>query len=310
MAILLLVDPSQTIRRVVEMAFKASGHDIVAVASAAEGQQSVARYDPAVVLVNYILPDASGLELCHSLRNDPAAANVPIVLLGGTYEPFEESQGLQAGANVVLMKPFKTESLLSTVDGLLADAPTTGPPVAQPDAAPSVPAPPPAPPRMPPAIPQPPQAAPSEPRPVAAPQPVARIRPARQALPQAQRPSPPPPPSSAPPVPPPPPQPVTAQPVAAPPPQPVSTPAIAQPTAPAPPPSVPPSVENADAIRSAVREYLPQLVRDALAQLLRDGLENRLRTYAQDRVDAMFRENLRELARQLVEQELQRLRGG
>ena len=302
MAILLLVDPSRTIRRVVEMAFKASGHDIVAVTSAAEGKQSVARYDPAVVLINYILPDSSGIDLCQTLKSDPTAASVPIVLLGGTFDRFEESQARRAGANAVLMKPFKTEALLSAVKEALIGAPAAERGGAQFETRePSVPAPPPAPPRQAPSQPV------AAPEPVSVAQPVARIQPTSPPVPavhgQAGS-APTRAPSLAPPVPPPPVPTAASRPTsqtAAPPPPPAAA---------APAHTAPAIVDNSEAIRAAVREYLPQLVRDALAQLLRDGLENRLRTYAQDRVDAMFRENLRDAARQLVEQELQRLRGG
>lgn len=307
MAIVLLIDPSRTIRRVVEMAFKASGHDIVAADSAAAGKEAVVRYDPAVVLLNYRLPDAPGLELLGALRADPATSGVPIVVLGGTYEAFDADRARQTGASSVLLKPFKTEALRQTVDGLISGAgvpATAQPAVSQPAGVPQAPPPPPPAPQgmrppAPMAVPPAPMAAPRAPMapPPAAPRMVPPpAPPVRQAPPVA-------PPQAALPAPPVP----RAAPVAP------AAPVPASPPVPSGRPvQAPAAMVTADpeAVRAAVREFLPQVVRDALAQLLRDGLENRLRSYAQERVAAMFQENLRETARQLVEQEIQRYRGG
>ncbi|MCA9562393.1 MAG: response regulator [Myxococcales bacterium] len=128
MSIILLVDQSQTIRRVVEMAFKASGHDIVAATSAAEGRQAIGRYNPAAVLISYRLPDERGVDVVRSLKSNPQTASIPVLLLGGTYAPFDENEARQSGADAILVKPFKTDPLLTTVAELLSGARRAAPP--------------------------------------------------------------------------------------------------------------------------------------------------------------------------------------
>jgi CheY-like chemotaxis protein len=112
MAIALLVDDSQTIRRIVEMAFKGSGHDVVTATSGSEARQALARYSPSLVMVNYMLPDGSGVALCQAIRSDPMTASLPVLVLGGTYAAFDANEARAAGAQGVVMKPFKTDDLL------------------------------------------------------------------------------------------------------------------------------------------------------------------------------------------------------
>ena len=113
----LVADDSQTIRKIVEMALKGSPYQVVGVGRAGEVLPA-AQHSPAVILLDYYMPDGSGYELCRSLKSSQATSHIPVVMLGGSYKNFDESMARQVGADAVLMKPFKTDSLLESISSV------------------------------------------------------------------------------------------------------------------------------------------------------------------------------------------------
>jgi CheY-like chemotaxis protein len=134
---ILIADDSTTIRRVVEHTF--AGTD-VAVTSAADGVSALAlarETGPEVVLCDVLMPGPSGYEIAETLSRDPAFAGVPVLLLTGAFEPFDEARATASGAAGFLAKPFESQVLRDRVLELLASRPPAPPP--------ATPAPPPAP---------------------------------------------------------------------------------------------------------------------------------------------------------------------
>jgi CheY-like chemotaxis protein len=113
----LVADDSRTIRQVVEWALKGSAFEVVGVGSAQETMEA-AQQQPSVILLDYHMPDGSGYEVCRALKNGGPTSQIPVVMLGGTYHDFDESQARDAGADEVVMKPFKTDDLIGAIDSV------------------------------------------------------------------------------------------------------------------------------------------------------------------------------------------------
>lgn len=111
----LVADDSKTIRQIVEMALKASTWQVVGVDNAQDAMQA-ARQSPSVILLDYYMPDGSGYDVCRALKSDSQTNSIPIVMLGGSYKNFDEALARQAGADEVLMKPFKTDALIGVLE--------------------------------------------------------------------------------------------------------------------------------------------------------------------------------------------------
>jgi len=122
----LVVDDSRTIRKVVEMALKASSFEVLGASNAREGMQAAQRL-PSVILLDYHMPDASGYELCRAFKGNPSTAHIPIVMLGGNARQFSESDARQAGADDVVMKPFLTDTLVNAIERLASGQVTSAP---------------------------------------------------------------------------------------------------------------------------------------------------------------------------------------
>ena len=111
----LVADDSQTIRKVVQMALKASDYEVVGVGSAREAVEA-AKQQPSVILLDYFMPDGSGYDVCRAIKQDNATSNIPVIMLGGTYKEFDAGQARSSGASKVVMKPFKTDELMGAID--------------------------------------------------------------------------------------------------------------------------------------------------------------------------------------------------
>jgi len=145
---ILVADDSITIQKVVELTF---AQDKYQVTCAGTGSQAIQRIDadcPDIALLDAVMPDRSGYDVCAHIKGNPATAWVPVVLLSGAFEPYDEQKAKQTGAESHIRKPFESRSLVSRVEELLRAHPRPG---TQPE---PEPAPAPAPPREAPPTPQ------------------------------------------------------------------------------------------------------------------------------------------------------------
>lgn len=119
---ILLADDSLAVHRAVEKSL-AGRDDAVRVASS--GDEALAVFEeerPDVALVDVHMPGASGYEVTRQIKN--SVPDVPVLLLVGTFEPYDEERGRDAGADGHLMKPFDEATLLDRVDELTGYEPT------------------------------------------------------------------------------------------------------------------------------------------------------------------------------------------
>ncbi|MEB2343635.1 MAG: response regulator [Deltaproteobacteria bacterium] len=124
---LLLADDSVTIQKVVGISF--ANEDVVLL-TVDNGDDAVARAreaSPDLVLADVMMPGKDGYEVCEILKGDPELRHVPVLLLSGTFEPFDEERARRAGADGHITKPFEAQALVDQVNALLARAEATPP---------------------------------------------------------------------------------------------------------------------------------------------------------------------------------------
>ena len=119
---LLLADDSVTIQKVVGISF--ANEDVVLL-TVDNGDDAVARARearPDLVLADVMMPGKDGYEVCEILKSDPELRHVPVLLLSGTFEPFDEERARRVGADGHITKPFEAQALVDQVNALLARA--------------------------------------------------------------------------------------------------------------------------------------------------------------------------------------------
>lgn len=118
---LLLADDSVTIQKVVNLTFADRGMDVLAFSDGDSAVENIDRIKPDIVLADVHMPGINGYQICELMRGDAANKEIPVVLLVGSFEPFDREEAERVGASAHLTKPFTSiAELITTVDDLLA----------------------------------------------------------------------------------------------------------------------------------------------------------------------------------------------
>jgi CheY-like chemotaxis protein len=116
---LLVADDSLTIRKVIGMVLALEDFQLTSVDNGIDAIARAREMKPDLVLADVLMPGRSGYEVCEALKADPSTAHVPVLLLSGNFEPFDEGRARAARADGHLTKPFESQALLDKVRALL-----------------------------------------------------------------------------------------------------------------------------------------------------------------------------------------------
>lgn len=123
---LLLADDSATIQKVVDLTFTDEGFEVVTVGNGKEAIERLEEIAPDVVLADVFMPEKGGYEVCEYIKGNKKFSRIPVMLLVGSFEPFDEAEARRVGADDILTKPFQSiRSLIDRVAGLVSRKPNT-----------------------------------------------------------------------------------------------------------------------------------------------------------------------------------------
>ena len=115
---ILLADDSITIQKVVGIIFGADEYALTVVDNGKDALEKALEIIPDVLLIDAVMPGMSGYEVCEALRAIPSLAAKPILLLTGSFEPFDENKAKSCGADDFLAKPFESQQIVAKVKAL------------------------------------------------------------------------------------------------------------------------------------------------------------------------------------------------
>ncbi len=127
---LLLADDSVTIQKVVGISFANEDVRIVTVDNGDDAVTRAHEIQPDIVLADVVMPGKSGYDVCAAIKADPKLSGVPVLLLTGTFETFDEDRAAQVGADGHITKPFEAQALVELVNARLSGAPAVAEPAA------------------------------------------------------------------------------------------------------------------------------------------------------------------------------------
>ncbi|RJQ59747.1 MAG: response regulator [Desulfobacteraceae bacterium] len=119
--LILVVDDSPSIRRLVGQGLEGAGFQVVA---AGNGKQAIKRIEgrrPDLILSDIDMPEMNGLELCRKIHSDPSLSGIPFVIMSANNDRAVMRSTVQSGAAGYLVKPFNLEQVVITVERLLSD---------------------------------------------------------------------------------------------------------------------------------------------------------------------------------------------
>ncbi len=119
MARILIIEDEPDIQQILEYNLREKGHKVFIAGNGEEGLRIAHEKRPDLVLLDLMLPDVAGTEVCKALKSDPATRNVQIVMLTAKGEEIDRVVGFELGADDYVVKPFSVRELLLRVQAIL-----------------------------------------------------------------------------------------------------------------------------------------------------------------------------------------------
>lgn len=115
----LVVEDELPLAEMLEYNLEAEGFRVVAAESGEEAELIIAEEEPDLIILDWMLPGVSGIELCRRLRSKPETRSVPILMLTARGEESDRIRGLSTGADDYVVKPFSLPELMARVKAIL-----------------------------------------------------------------------------------------------------------------------------------------------------------------------------------------------
>lgn len=119
MRTILVADDEGAIRTLIHAIVEDSGCRIIQASDGVTALEMARAHKPDLVIIDWMMPGMTGVEVTRALRAEPATSNTPVVLLTARHRGEDRAAGTAAGANAYLVKPFSPLELLELVEGLL-----------------------------------------------------------------------------------------------------------------------------------------------------------------------------------------------
>ena len=118
---ILVVDDEVSVTELFRMMLEMEGYRVRVVHDVQSAKSALAEEPFDLMLVDIMMPEATGLELCRYVRAEPFLANIPIVVVSARSQLSEVHEGLEAGADMYLLKPVSKGELIEAVQQALAE---------------------------------------------------------------------------------------------------------------------------------------------------------------------------------------------
>lgn len=117
--LVVVADDQRDIRALIEICLEHAGYEVAQAADGLEAVQVIRDRCPDLAVLDIRMPEMSGLEVLHAIRNDRLTARLPVVLLTAAAQGDDVSRRLKEGADAYLVKPFSPHELVERVSSLL-----------------------------------------------------------------------------------------------------------------------------------------------------------------------------------------------
>jgi len=116
---ILIVEDETDISELVEYHFKQSGLPVTSVQDGSSALEQVKRKRPALIILDLMLPDMDGKDICRALKSNPLTRSIPILMLTAKAEELDRVVGFELGAEDYVTKPFSPRELVLRVKAIL-----------------------------------------------------------------------------------------------------------------------------------------------------------------------------------------------
>jgi DNA-binding response OmpR family regulator len=123
---ILVVEDEESLLKLESILFTSKGYRVTGVRGGKDALTAIAQDAPNLVVLDLMLPDMDGFEVCRSIKENPATCAIPVVMLTAKKSSRDLERGRQVGADAYITKPFKSVKVLEVIEGLLNDQAVKG----------------------------------------------------------------------------------------------------------------------------------------------------------------------------------------
>ena len=116
----LIADDEPNIVAAIEFLLKQRGYDVHIAQDGGEALRAIERVLPDLIVLDVMMPQTSGYEVCQAIRSRPDWRHIKVVMLSAKGRDAEVNKGMAMGADLYVTKPFSTRDLMAKIEALLA----------------------------------------------------------------------------------------------------------------------------------------------------------------------------------------------
>ena len=119
---ILVVEDEEALQQLLDYNLSREGFDVTVVGDGGKVMDTIAEDEPDIVLLDWMLPNVSGIELCRQICNNTATRHIPVIMLTARGEEEDRVRGLDKGADDYITKPFSISELVARIKAVLRRA--------------------------------------------------------------------------------------------------------------------------------------------------------------------------------------------
>ena len=123
---ILVVEDEESLLKLESILFASKGYRVTGVRDGKEALDAIAQQVPDLVVLDLMLPDMDGFEVCRRIKENPDTSAVPVVMLTAKKSSRDLERGREVGADAYITKPFKSVKVLEVIGGLLGTSQAKG----------------------------------------------------------------------------------------------------------------------------------------------------------------------------------------
>ena len=116
---ILIIEDEPDIRKTLEYNISREGYEVISASSLSEGREKLESASFSLLLLDLMLPDGSGLDLCRELKQDKSLSSMPVIILTAKDDEVDKVVGFELGADDYVTKPFSVRELILRVKAVL-----------------------------------------------------------------------------------------------------------------------------------------------------------------------------------------------
>lgn len=116
---ILIIEDEESVSGIIRYNLKKEGYTVLATDDGAEGLNLAKQHKPDLILLDWMLPSLSGIEICKIIRATEGVENIPIIMISARDEEMDKVMGLERGADDYISKPFSPNELIARIRAIL-----------------------------------------------------------------------------------------------------------------------------------------------------------------------------------------------